>query len=427
MVELLVRNIGLLATPVEHSARRGAAQGDITLLAGAAVAVEDGRIVWVGPQDEAPKADEALDAGGRLVTPGLIDSHTHLVFGGWRQHEFARKLAGVPYLEILAQGGGILSTVRSTRAASFDDLYAQALPILQEMLAHGVTACEAKSGYGLTTKDELKQLEVAAALDKAQPVDLVPTFLGAHALPEEYKDRRDAFVTLVCEEMLPAVARRGLARFCDVFCEAGVFTAEETRRILRAAQALGLSAKVHADEIEAIGGSQVAGKVGAVSAEHLICSGPEEIQALAQGGVIGVLLPGTSFYLDKPYAPARAMLKAGMAVAVASDFNPGSSPSCNLQFCMNLACLRLGLSPAEALCAVTLNAAAACGLAESTGSLEVGKQADMVLWEAEDLETLFYRYGSNLVHSVMKNGEIAAAKADGGILTKGGEQACPKS
>ncbi|MCL2671638.1 MAG: imidazolonepropionase [Clostridiales bacterium] len=406
MMNLLIQNIGLFATPQGSAARCGAAQGEVLLLRDSAFGISGEEIVYVGPSKGAPPAEVVIDAGGRLVTPGLVDCHTHLVFGGWRQHEFAQKLRGVPYLDILAAGGGILSTARATRAATERELLEKAEGVLAEMLAHGVTTCEAKSGYGLSVDAEMKQLRVADALHKAGPVEIVSTFMGAHALPEEYRDRRDAYLDLVCEEMMPLVARAGLAKFCDVFCETGVFDVDEARRVLLAARAQGLGLKIHADEINPIGGSLLAADLGAVSAEHLIASGEREMAAMAAANVIGVLLPATSFYLGKPFAPAREMLNAGMAVAVASDFNPGSCPSNNLQFCMNLACLGYRLTPAEALCAVTLNAAAAIGLAGRVGSVEVGKQADIVLWDAPDLDYIFYRFGSNLVNRVIKKGKV---------------------
>ena len=405
---LLITNIGLLATPLGGQARCGQAQGQVFLLRDAAVGIKDGVIVYVGPVEGAPVCATVIDAGGRLATPGLIDCHTHLVFGGWRQHEFAQKLAGLPYLDILAAGGGILSTTRATRAASEEELVLKAGRLLGEMLALGVTACEAKSGYGLALEPELKQLRVVAALqaDGSVPVELVSTFMGAHALPTEYADDREGYLDLVCDVMIPAVARSGLASYCDVFCETGVFSPAEARRVLVAARAHGLGLKAHADEIEAIGGSLLAAELGATSAEHLVAAGPGEIAALAKAGVIGVLLPATSLCLGKPYAPARQMLEAGMAVAVASDFNPGSSPTNNLQLCLGLACLGYHLTPAEVLTAVTLNAAAAIGLADRLGTLEPGKQADLVLWESSDLEYIFYRLGANLVHSVIKGGEV---------------------
>lgn len=409
MERLVIKNIGLLATPLGNSAQGGKAQGEIQYLTNAWLEAEGGIITAVGT-GTVPAAVLAepniIDAGGALVTPGLIDAHTHLVFGGWREHELSMKRQGVPYLEILAKGGGILSTVRSTRSATQEELEDKAEEILREMLALGVTTCEAKSGYGLDTETELKQLRAAASLNKKQPVELVSTFLGAHALPQEYKEDRAGYIRLLTEELIPQVAKEGLAEFCDVFCETGVFTAEESEAILRAGQAHGMGAKIHADEIDAIGGSTLAGNIGAISAEHLIAADEAGIQAMAKGGTVAVLLPATSLYLGKPYAPARAMIDAGVPVATASDFNPGSCPSFNLQLVMDLACWGYKLTPAEALTAVTLNAAAAINRADRLGTVEPGKQADLVIWKTDNLDYLFYRFGQNLAKTVIKNGKV---------------------
>lgn len=402
-----ITNIGLLATPRGHSARRGTQQGDVTLLRNAWVELCGETIAAVGQGPPAPaEGDRVIDAGGRLVTPGLVDAHTHLIFGGWRQNELGQKLRGVPYLDILAQGGGILSTVRATRAATEEQLAQKAAEALAEMLRMGVTTCEAKSGYGLDPEQEMKQLRVIRRLKETQPVELAATFMGAHALPEEYRGRREAYIRLLCQEMIPRAAREGLAEFCDVFCETGVFTAEESRTILEAGLRHGLRPKVHADEIDAIGGSQLAGEMGAVSAEHLIVCPPEGIRSLARGGTVACCLPATSFYLGADYAPVRDMVNAGVPVAVATDFNPGSCPGSNLQLAMNIACLKYRMSPEEVLTAVTLNGAAAIGRADRIGSLEPGKQADLLLWDAPDLDYVCYRFGSNLVHTVMKKGRL---------------------
>ncbi|QUO33811.1 imidazolonepropionase [Clostridiaceae bacterium Marseille-Q4149] len=402
-----ITNIGLLATPRGHSARRGTQQGDVTLLRNAWVELCGETIAAVGQGTPAPaEGDRVIDAGGRLVTPGLVDAHTHLIFGGWRQNELGQKLRGVPYLDILAQGGGILSTVRATRAASEEQLAHKAEAVLAEMLRMGVTTCEAKSGYGLEPEQEYKQLRVIRRLNETQPVELAATFMGAHALPEEYRERREDYIRLLCREMIPCAAREGLAEFCDVFCEEGVFTARESRTILEAGLAHGLRPKVHADEIAAIGGSQLAGEIGAISAEHLIVCPPEGIRSLAAGGAVACCLPATSFYLGAAYAPAREMIGAGVPVAVATDFNPGSCPGSSLQLAMNIACLKYRMTPEEVLTAVTLNAAAAIGRADRIGSLEPGKQADLLLWNAPDLDYVCYRFGSNLVGTVMKKGQI---------------------
>lgn len=405
MSDLLVVNIGLLATPVGSAAKGGKAQGEIQLLRDAWLRIEDGVIAALGTGAPEGTGCPVLDAGGRLVTPGLVDAHTHLVFGGWRQNELALKLHGVPYLDILAQGGGILSTVTATRTATEEELADKAAAALDEMLRFGTTTCEAKSGYGLTTEEECKQLRAIRALNQRHPIDLVATFMGAHALPQAYKENREAYVSLVCEEMIPQVAAEQLAEFCDVFCETGVFTAEESRRILEAGKRYGLRPKIHADEIDPIGGSQLAGEIGAVSAEHLIVCPDEGIDSMARGGTVACLLPATSFYLGADYAPARKMVKASVPVAMATDFNPGSCPCLNMQLVMNLGCLRYRLTPEEVLTAVTLNGAAAIGRAEAVGSLEPGKRGDLLIWEARDLNYVCYRMGSNLVHTVVKGGK----------------------
>lgn len=408
MEKLLLTNIGVLATPQGSEARRGTAQGEIQVLKNAWVLVQDGVITSVGtgtPGKAAQHGAEALDAGGRLVTPGLVDAHTHLVFGGWRQNELGRKLHGATYLEILASGGGILSTVKSTREATEEELTEKASLALAEMLHFGTTTCEAKSGYGLALDEELKQLRAIRELNRRHAIDLVPTFLGAHALPTEYKDDREEYLRILCEEMIPAVAEQKLAKYCDVFCETGVFTAEESRRILEQGKKYGLLPKIHADEIDPIGGSQLAGEIGAVSAEHLIVCPPEGIASMAKSGTVACLLPATSFYLGSTFAPARDMVNAGVPVAMASDFNPGSCPCLNLQLVINLGCLKYRLTPEEVLTAVTLNGAAAIGMADQVGTVEPGKAGDLVIWDAPDLEYICYRMGSNLARTVIKRGK----------------------
>ena len=405
-MSLLIHNIGLLATPLGFEAKAGKEQGDIIFLENAYIFVRDGLIEKIGQGKPDEYADQLINAEGCLVTPGLVDAHTHLVFGGWREHELPLKLEGVPYLDILAQDCGILSTVRATRAATREELKNKALKILSGMLRHGTTTCEAKSGYGLNLETELKQLRTVKDLNKAQPIRLVSTFMGAHALPEEYRYDRESYIDLLIDQMLPKVAEEKLAEYCDIFCEAGVFSADEARRVLKAAQMLGLGAKIHADEINTIGGSELAGELGAVSAEHLIAATDEGIAAMARGGVIACLLPATSFYLGKPYARARDMMAQGVPVCLATDFNPGSCPSFNLQLAMNLACWHYRLLPGEVLTGVTLNAAAAIGLQKEIGTLEPGKRADIILWDAGNLDYIFYRFGENLVRMVIKDGRL---------------------
>ena len=407
MKKLLVKNIGLLATPEGKSAHCGEEQGRIKFLKDAWVLMEDGVIASVG-SGAVPAADgaEIVDAEGRLVTPGLVDAHTHLIFGGWRQNELGLKLHGASYLDIQNAGGGIQSTTNATRRATEQELADKAEKALNEMLRFGSTTVEAKSGYGLATEHELKALQVIKDLDGRHPIDLVATFMGAHLVPAEYKANREEYVRLVCEEMIPRVKEQGIAKFCDVFCEADTFTVEESRQVLEAGLKYGLRPKIHADEIEAIGGSQLAGEIGAISAEHLIVCPPEGIESMAKGGVIACLLPATSFNLGAVFAPARAMVSAGVPVAMATDFNPGSCPCLNMQFVINLGCLKYRLTPEEVLTAVTLNGAAAIDMADTVGSVEAGKLGDLVIWDAPDLDYICYRVGSNLARTVIKRGRI---------------------
>ena len=407
MKKMLIQNIGMLATPEGKTAHRGEEQGKIRFLKDAWVRIEDGVIAKVGTgKPEGADGAEIIDAGGNLVTPGLVDAHTHLIFGGWRQNELGLKLHGASYLDIQNAGGGIQSTTNATRTATEEELAAKAEDALNEMLRFGTTTCEAKSGYGLATEHELKELRVIRDLNERHPIDLVATFMGAHLVPAEYKQNRDEYVRLVCEEMMPLVKEQGIAKFCDVFCEADTFTAEESRRILEAGLKYGLRPKIHADEIEAIGGSVLAGEIGAISAEHLIVCPPEGIASMAKGGVIACLLPATSFNLGAVFAPARDMVKAGVPVAMATDFNPGSCPCLNMQFVINLGCLKYKLTPEEVLTAVTLNGAAAIDMADKVGSVEAGKQGDLVIWNAPDLDYICYRVGSNLVKTVVKKGVV---------------------
>ena len=411
---LIIKNIGALATPTGNAPKAGELQGAIELIRDSYIVIAGQEILEIGSGEVPPRfvksGAEILDARGALVTPGLVDAHTHLVFGGWREHELADKLRGVSYLDILKRGGGILSTVAATRAATQDELTAKAKASLSEMLALGTTTCEAKSGYGLTPDDEVKQLNVVKRLKGEQPVELVSTFMGAHAVPGEYMDDKEAYISLIIDAMLPYIAERGLAEYCDVFCETAVFSALEAERILSAAQKLGLGAKIHADEIDAIGGSEVAAELGAVSAEHLIAITENGMDMLAHSGTIAVLLPATSFYLGKGYAPARRMIEKGIPVAVASDFNPGSTPNLSLQLAMNIACYKYLLTPEAALTAVTLNAAASIGRSPTVGTLDRGKQAGILVWNAPNLDMIFYRYGSNQVKNVIKKGKIIVSE-----------------
>lgn len=405
----LIHNIGTLQTPLGSFPHAGAAQGENRKYHNAAVLCDGGIIKAVyenGALPEVGADTQTIDAQGRLVTPGLIDAHTHLVFGGWRQNEIPLKLKGAGYLDILRAGGGILSTVRATRKASEEELFEKSRAFLDELMAQGVTTAELKSGYGLDKETELKQLRVIKRLNEAHPMDAVATYLGAHAIPEEYALRSGEYIDFIISDVLPEIKRQGLAEFCDVFLETGVFGVEESRRLLTAAREMGFGLKIHADEIDELGGSQLAGELGAVSAEHLIATGERGMEALARGGVIAALLPCTSLYLNKSFARARDMIARGIPVAVATDFNPGSCPSLNIGLCMTMAYLKYRMTPEEILSAVTINAACAVNRGGSTGTIEPGKQADMVIWNAEDMEMLCYRMGSNLAGTVIKNGTI---------------------
>ena len=406
---LLIYNVGCIATPEGSKPKKGKEQGELAIRENCHILIENGIITEIGNNPsgiELKHGDlQKIDAAGTLATPGLVDCHTHLVFGGWRQKELPLKLAGVSYLDILASGGGILSTVEKTREASFDFLFQKAYKLLDESLSFGVTTLEAKSGYGLDLENEVKCLEVIKKLDEKHPVDLVATFMGAHALPKEHKNTREKFVALICDEMLPLVAEKKLASYCDVFCEEGAFSISETRAILSKAKGLGLNLKVHAEEINNLGGAQLAAELASASAEHLIKIDKAGISALAGSGTVAVCLPCTSFYLNESFAPARDMIGEGVPVAVATDFNPGSSPNLNLLLAMNMACYKYKMTPKEILTAVTLNAAAAIGEEKEIGSLEPGKVADIVLWDSPDLDYIFYRYGSNLIKTVIKRGK----------------------
>ncbi|TCP63563.1 imidazolonepropionase [Baia soyae] len=417
-IDLLIYNIGCLVTMQgSPKPRAGTEQSKVHMIHHGAIAIQGEQIVAVGIEEEVRKSIQGLtvvkelDAQGCLVTPGLIDPHTHLVHGGSREHELDLKLKGVPYLEILAQGGGILNTVQATRKATEEELCLQAKRSLDLMLLFGATTVEAKSGYGLTLEDEVKQLRVAKQLHESHPVDIVSTFMGAHAVPVEYKGRSEEYVNLVLEEMLPEVKRLGLAEFCDIFCEHGVFSVEESRKILLKAKELGFKIKIHADEIESIGGAELAGELGCISAEHLLATDTEGIEALKKAGTIAVCLPATSFNLRlQKHAPARDMIESGVPVALSTDYNPGSSPTESLQLVMTLACLNLRMTPEEVLTAMTINAAHAVGKADTIGSLEVGKQADIVLYNATNLAYLPYHFGINHVHSVVKKGNIVVSE-----------------
>ncbi|WP_391119504.1 imidazolonepropionase [Psychrobacillus sp. L3] len=387
------------------------AMSELAIIKDGSIWIENGIIQAIGTTNElqtnyADRIEEAeiVDASGHLVTPGLVDPHTHLAFGGSREREFEMRLEGATYMDIMNAGGGIHATTRMTREATEDELVEQTTKRLNSFLAHGVTTVEGKSGYGLDLETELKQLRVMKRLQAEHPIDIVPTFMGAHAVPTEYKGREDEYVDLIINEMLPIVASEKLALFNDVFCEVGVFTPEQSERILEAGKLHGLTPKIHADEIEPYQGAELAAKVGAISAEHLLKASDVGIKAMAEQGVIACLLPATALYLRETAAKGRAMIDAGVPVAISTDCNPGSSPTTSMPLVMNLACISMRLTPAESLCAATYNAACAIQMEDKVGSLEVGKQADVILWNVNNYQELQYLFGVNHVKYVWKKG-----------------------
>lgn len=406
-------NIGQLLTLAGPPGPRcGEWARELAVIEGAAVAAVGGLVLEAGPEADVTSSVATgpdtveLDAGGAVVTPGLVDPHTHAVFAATREHEFAMRVAGSTYEEIAEAGGGIRSSVRTLREAEPALLLERGAATLDRMLAHGTTSVEIKSGYGLSQDSELKMLRVIRDLGSGHAMDVVPTFLGAHEFPDEWRDNREGYVDLLVDEMIPAVAREKLAVFCDVFCEKGVFTVEQSRRVLEAARGHGMEPKLHADELNAWGGAELAAELGAVSADHLVCASDEGIRAMAEAGVVAVLLPGTTLSLGKPdYARARKMLEEGVAVALATDCNPGSSMTESMQIIMSLAAMSLRMTPEEALVAATVNAACACGL-EGAGSVSAGGDCDVVVWEVDDYRAIPYHYGVNLVKAVVKRGEV---------------------
>lgn len=393
--------------------RRREQMSELGLKKEVSVLIEGDRIAMIAPLDEIKQEyphlvsdAEVIDARGKIVMPGLVDCHTHLVHGGTREHELNMRLAGRSYMDIMNAGGGIHYTTTKTREASFDDLYDKTVQHLNEFLRHGVTTVEAKSGYGLDLENEMKQLEVVKKLQAEHVVDIVSTFMGAHAVPKEFKGNEDEFVKIIIEQMIPKVAELELAEFNDVFCEKGVFTPAQSRLILEAGKAYGLTPKIHADEIEPYEGAELAAEVGAISAEHLLVASDEGIAAMAKAGTIAVLLPGTAFFLRAPYARGRLMVDSGVPVAISTDFNPGSSPTISLPFIQNLACMNMGMTMEEVLCATTINAAHAIKRADQVGTLEKGKQADVLILDVPNYKQLQYFYGMNHTDTVIKAGNV---------------------
>lgn len=410
---IYIQNAAQVITMKGHTEQpaKKEAMDTLDIIENGSVLIQDGKIIAVGTDQDirARYAEEiqqatVIDARNKIVTPGLIDPHTHIVHAGTREHEYTMRLEGKSYMEIMNAGGGIHATTRATQEASFDQLYDETIVQMDTFLKQGVTTIEAKSGYGLTTEHELKQLEVAKKLNEDHPLDLVSTFMGAHAIPMEDKEHPERFIDVVIDEMIPQVAEQKLAKFNDVFCERGVFTPEQSMRILEAGKKHGLIPKIHADEIEPYGGAEIAASVGAISADHLLKASDEGIQAMAENDVMGVLLPGTAFFLMAEFAHARKMIDRGVPVALSTDFNPGSSPTMSLQFIMNLGCLQMGMTPAEVLTATTINAAHAIAEEKTIGSLEVGKQADITIFNVPNYLVLSYQYGLNHADTVIKAG-----------------------
>lgn len=411
---LLIENIGELATPLGSTARSGAAMRQLRIVRDAVVAVDVETIAWAGPASELPRLEgpppERLDARGKAVVPGFVDSHTHFVFGGYRDEEFFWRAEGLPYMEIHARGGGIANSVRDTRAASAEELTAAAVARLERMLELGVTTVEGKSGYGLDLETELRQLEVMRLLDSRQPVDIVSTYMGPHSVPADFKGNPSGYIDFVLREVMPRVKEGGLARFCDVFCERGVFELDDSRRFLEAAKSMGFGVKLHADEIVRLGGAGLAAEIGAVSADHLLKASEDDLLAMAEAGVVATCLPLTAFSLREPYAPARAMIDRGLAVAVASDLNPGSCYSQAIPLAAALSVLYMGMTIEETLTALTLNAAAALSLAGDRGSIEAGKLADLLVLDAPSYRHLAYHVGMNVVGTVVKRGKVVSVR-----------------
>lgn len=408
---MIIKNISCLVTCAGSFPKTKDKLKDAGIIENGYIVIEDNFIVDIGSGDGYKKYLNdnrvVVDAQGKTVTPGLIDSHTHVVYAGSREFELPLKLQKMKYIDILNAGGGILSTVSKTREASQETLEAETRKRLDLMLSHGTTTVESKSGYALDFENEIKMLQVNKNLNKTHPIDIVSTYLGAHAIPKEYKGNREEYINLMINEVMPYIKENNLAEFVDCFCEEGVFTVEEARKILKVGQELGLKAKLHADEIESIGGAELAGEIKAVSAEHLVAASDEGIKAMADNNVIAVLLPTTSFYLMlNKFARARKMIEEGVPVALSTDCNPGTSPTESLQSTMTFACFGLRMMPEEIINAMTINAACAVGREKEIGSIEIGKKADIAIFNAKNLNYLFYHFGVNAVDKVIKNGSI---------------------
>ncbi|MDH6304977.1 imidazolonepropionase [Parabacteroides sp. PF5-5] len=409
--KLLIKNTSQLVTCSGFAAKKGKAMSDLGVIENGAVAISNGIITHVGTTEEVlSQLNEddysVIDASGKALLPGFVDSHTHFVFGGYREEEFSWRLRGDSYMSIMERGGGIVNTMQATRNSTYDDLWESAYARLDDMLDMGVTTVEGKSGYGLDLETELKQLRVMEELNEEHPVDIVSTFLGAHAVPPEYKGKADEYIDYIIQTILPAVQEEDLAEFCDVFCEKGVFSIEQSERLLKAAEAHGMKPKLHADEIVDIGGAELAVRLKATSADHLLQASDENIRLLAKSDTIATLLPLTAFSLKESYARGREMIDAGCAVALASDLNPGSCFSGSIPLLIALACIYMKLTPEEVVTALTINGAAALGRAESIGSIDVGKKADMIILRYPSYKFLSYHIGINIVTMTIKDGKI---------------------
>lgn len=407
----LFRNARIFTPSDRGAPLAGRAQGEATHFPKGAIYVWDGIIKAIGEEKQTAsllgpdRVDIEEDCQGRCLIPGFVDAHTHMCFAKRREEEFSLRLAGMEYLEILRRGGGILSSVRAVREASEEELFAVTRKHVLSALTYGTTTVEIKSGYGLDTETELKMLRVIRRIGMETALDVVPTFMGAHAVPEEYSGDPDGYVDAIVRDMIPAVARQEIARFCDVFCEKNVFTLEQSRRVLEAAHKAGLGLKIHADEVNDLGGAGLAAELGATSAEHLLRTNDANIEAMARAGVIGILLPATAYSMRKEYAPARKMIDSGVPIAIATDCNPGTSYTESMPFVTSLAVLNMRLTVFEALAAATLNAAYAVGLSKMTGSLDIGKYADFLLLDGDSPAILAYHAGVNPVARVYKRGE----------------------
>lgn len=418
---ILIKNASQLVTCSGFEAKLGKAMSDLHIIEGGALVIEDGVITAVG-KSEAVLADidetkfVRIDADGKAVLPGFVDSHTHFIFAGYRAKEFSWRLRGDSYMEIMKRGGGIINTVKATRKASKEGLIETGKMRLDSMLSFGVTTVEGKSGYGLDETTEIKQLEVMKALNAIHPVDIVSTFLGAHAVPKKYKDREDDYIDYMNHVVMPKVAEHKLAEFCDIFCEKGVFSVEQSKRLLLHAKTLGLKIKIHADEIAPLGGAELAAELGAASADHLLQASESGIKALAEAGIVATLLPGTAFSLKEPYARGRYMIDENCAVALATDFNPGSCFSESIPLIFALATLYMNLSIEEAITALTINGAAAIDRADTIGSIDVGKSGDVIIIEYPSYQYIPYHIGVSTVEKVVKNGKLVFDKGTGLLI-----------